>query len=74
MASPATDQNTTTEGSSRENLRVLQARKRETPASQNPDATLMVQRIEHIIGQSARLTLRVRRIDSQRPSGRNEFC
>lgn len=74
MVGHATAQDSTIEDAQRENLRVIQVRHRDTPNSESPDATLMIQRIEQTIGQGFRLTLRVKRIDSQRPHGSNEFC
>jgi hypothetical protein len=73
MVGKATAQDSTTEGAPRENLRVIQVRHRETPNSETPDAILMIQRIEQIVGQGARLTLRVKRIDTQRPPEGNEL-
>lgn len=73
MVRPATAQDSTTEGAPRENLRVIQVRHRDTPNSETPDAILMIQRIEHIVGQGVRLTLRVTRIDTERPYGSNQF-
>lgn len=73
MTVPATAQDTADRGSSREDLRVLQVRHRDAPNSPSPDATLMIQRQELIVGQTTRLTLRVKRIDRQRPQGSNQF-
>ncbi|MEL7968082.1 hypothetical protein AAG587_17065 [Vreelandella neptunia] len=74
MVGPATAQDSTIEEAQRENLRVIQVRHRDTPNSESPDAILMIQRIEQTIAHGVRLTLRVKRIDSQRPHGSNEFC
>jgi hypothetical protein len=73
MNVPPIAQDTTDWGSSREDLRVLQVHHRVTPNSPSPDATLIVQRKELVVGQTTRLTLRVKRIDSQRPHGSNQF-
>lgn len=73
MVGHTTAQDTNIEGTSRGDLRIIQVRHRDTSDSPNPDAILFIQRTEHIIGEGARLTLQVKRVDSERPYGNNQF-